>query len=345
MTITAGTNPGTVTITATAVNDNVSGSAELTIVPPKVESIKIKAPGYGLMSPDGSVSDYPKTLQLGVEITPSSVKPALKWRSLEPSKATVDQNGLVTAVGHGPVMIEVEGDGVKAYNVLRVWKRSQVSWKAYIGTGQDRTQVDVIDRIGSYAFNVFDPAATYVNENGKTERSLGWMFQDRTTGEWYTPNTTLPSNFKINYANEYSVDYTPVGPGSGTATVDMGIGSPCTVFLSCIPNSISFVSDSKKVLMNVENNGTVTLSKSAITSGRTYNIYVNPGASYDGTYRSGLVDFKCSDSSILDNPTNGYDDQVWLGTSTKAGTYKFTAVNNVYGSLNIGDVSFTLIIK
>jgi hypothetical protein len=97
--------------------------------------------------------------------------------------------------------------------------------------------------------------------------------------------------------------------------------------------------------MNVENNGTVTLSKSAITSGRTYNIYVNPGASYDGTYRSGLVDFKCSDSSILDNPTNGYDDQVWLGTSTKAGTYKFTAVNNVYGSLNIGDVSITLIIK
>lgn len=344
MKVTAGGVPGEVTITATSLNDNVSGSAELTIVPPVAESIKINAPGYGLMSPDGSVSDYPKTLQLEAEITPSSAKPTLKWRSLEPSKATVDQNGLVTAVGHGAVMIEVEGDGVKTYTLLRVWKKSQVSWKAYSDLSGSKTQVNIIDRIGSWAFDVSDPSATYINENGKSERCTSWMFQNRTTGQYHTPKITLPSNFKINYSTEYSVDYSPVGPGSGTATVDMGIGSPCTVTLSCIPKSVSFVSDAKKVLMNVENNGTVTLSRSAISSG-TYDIYVNPGAAYDGTYGSGHVNFKCSDSSLLHNPTNGYSDMVKLSSSTKTGTYTFTAVNNVYGSLNIGDVSFTLIIK
>ena len=104
MKITAGENPGTVTITATAVNDNVSGSAELTITPPAIKSIDVKVPAqfpYDYICPDGSVTGYPKTVQLTAEITPSIAANGRKvtWKSFDTSRATVDENGLVTATG------------------------------------------------------------------------------------------------------------------------------------------------------------------------------------------------------------------------------------------------------
>ena len=180
MTITAGTNPGTVTITATAVNDNVSGSAELTITPPTITGLKVKGVSkfpYDYICPDGSVTGYPKTVQLTAEITPSIAANGRKvtWRSFDTSRATVDENGLVTAKGHGAVMIQAECDGFKDDYIVVSWKKSEVQWMAY-NSGSDPEPLTSIEKPTSWGFYIYDPAHFYVDDKGKTRIATSTVY-------------------------------------------------------------------------------------------------------------------------------------------------------------------------
>ena len=343
MTITAGTNPGTVTITATAVNDNVSGSAELTITPPSIEGIKVKGPAafpYVFISPDGSVTGYPKTVQLTAEITPAVAANGRKvtWKSFDTSRATVDENGLVTAKGHGAVMIQAECDGFKAYRVVQSWRRSDVTWLAYSSV-MDNEVITSIEKPSSSWFTVWDPAFFYVDDKGKTKVADNCMLQ--TENGWYNIGITLPQGIFMNSSNYLglaSFDYTPTSEVTGTIAVDMGIGPRFSINVVHQVQSITARTSGGKELFTVAKGGTYTISRSSLPSTSTvYDIYHNTYSSYSSQTSASGGYYTCSNSSLISGGN------LKLSSSTPKGTYTFNV--SWPGKLNLGPVSFTLVIQ
>lgn len=123
-TITAGQQAGTVTVTATA--DGVSGTAEFEIVPPPLE-LQVTCDfgennSYCILCPDGSVGTFPKTGQLYLTANYDVDLSGAEWTSSKPAVASVDKNGLVTAVGHGwtDISAKVTGEYGEGTCTLRV---------------------------------------------------------------------------------------------------------------------------------------------------------------------------------------------------------------------------------
>ena len=343
MKITAGENPGTVTITATAVNDNVSGSAELTITPPAIKSIDVKVPAqfpYDYICPDGSVTGYPKTVQLTAEITPSIAANGRKvtWKSFDTSRATVDENGLVTAKGHGAVMIQAECDGFKDDYIVVSWKKSEVQWMAY-NSGSDPEPLTSIEKPSSWGFYIYDPAHFYVDDKGKTRIATSTVY--RTESGWYNIAYNVPQGIYI-YDAEYMgiaiLDYTPTSEVTGTITADMGIGPKFSINVVHKVQSITARTSGGKELFTVAKGGTYTISRSSLPSTSTvYDIYHNTYSSYSPQTSASGGYYTCSNSSLISGGN------LKLSSSTPKGTYTFNV--SWPGKLNLGPVSFTLVIQ
>lgn len=343
MKITAGENPGTVTITATAVNDNVSGSAELTITPPTITGLEVKGLSkfpYHNICPDGSVTDYPKTLQLTAEITPAVAANGRKvtWKSFDTSRATVDENGLVTAKGHGAVMIQAECDGFKDDFVVRSWKRSEVQWMAY-NSAYDPEPLTSIEKPSSWGFYIYDPAHFYVDDKGKTWPPLNTVYQ--TESGWYNITYNVPQGIHINDAEYLGIallDYTPTSEVTGTITADMGIGPRFSINVVHKVQSITARTSGGKELFTVAKGGTYTISRSSLPSTSTvYDIYHNTYSSYSPQTSASGGYYTCSNSSLISGGN------LKLSSSTPKGTYTFNV--SWPGKLNLGPVSFTLVIQ
>lgn len=343
MTITAGTNPGTVTITATAVNDNVSGSAELTITPPTITGLEVKGLSkfpYHNICPDGSVTDYPKTVQLTAEITPAVAANGRKvtWRSFDTSRATVDENGLVTAKGHGAVMIQAECDGFKDSYVVRSWKKSEVSWCAYTSSNSSGL-ITSIEKPSSFGFYIYDPAHFYVDDKGKTHAPVNTVYQ--TESGWYNITYNVPQGIYVNDAEYLGVallDYTPTSEVTGTITADMGIGPKFSINVVHKVQSITARTSGGKELFTVAKGGTYTINKSSLPSTSTvYDIYHNTYSSYSPQTSASGGYYTCSNSSLISGGN------LKLSSSTPKGTYTFNV--SWPGKLNLGPVSFTLVIQ
>ena len=342
MTITAGTNPGTVTITATAVNDNVSGSAELTITPPTITGLKVigssKFP-YSYICPDGSVTGYPKTVQLTAEITPSIAANGRKvtWKSFDTSRATVDENGLVTAKGHGAVMIQAECDGFKDDFIVVSWKKSEVQWRAY-NSSSDPEPLTSIEKPSSWGFYIYDPAHFYVDDKGKTRMATSTVY--RTESGWYNIIYNVPQGIHL-YDAEYRgvaiLDYAPTCELTGTITADMGIGPKFSINVVHKVQSITAMSDGEE-LFTVAKGGTYTINRSSLPYFSTvYSIYHNTYSSYSSKTSASGGYYTCSNSSLISNGNLN------LSSSTPKGTYTFNV--SWPGKLNLGPVSFTLVIQ
>lgn len=343
MKITAGENPGTVTITATAVNDNVSGSAELTITPPAIKSIDVKVPAqfpYDYICPDGSVTGYPKTVQLTAEITPSIAANGRKvtWKSFDTSRATVDENGLVTAKGHGAVMIQAECDGFKDDYIVVSWKKSEIQWMAY-NSGSDPEPLTSIEKPSSWGFYIYDPAHFYVDDKGKTRIATSTVY--RTESGWYNIAYNVPQGIYI-YDAEYMgiaiLDYTPTSEVTGTITADMGIGPRFSINVVHKVQSITARTSGGKELFTVAKGGTYTINRSSLPSTSTvYDIYHNTYSSYSPQTSASGGYYTCSNSSLISGGN------LKLSSSTPKGTYTFNV--SWPGKLNLGPVSFTLVIQ
>jgi len=343
MKITAGENPGTVTITATAVNDNVSGSAELTITPPAIKSIDVKVPAqfpYDYICPDGSVTGYPKTVQLTAEITPSIAANGRKvtWKSFDTSRATVDENGLVTAKGHGAVMIQAECDGFKDDYIVVSWKKSEIQWMAY-NSGSDPEPLTSIEKPSSWGFYIYDPAHFYVDDKGKTRIATSTVY--RTESGWYNIAYNVPQGIYI-YDAEYMgvaiLDYTPTSEVTGTITADMGIGPKFSINVVHKVQSITARTSGGKELFTVAKGGTYTINRSSLPSTSTvYDIYHNTYSSYSSKTSASGGYYTCSNSSLISGGN------LKLSSSTPKGTYTFNV--SWPGKLNLGPVSFTLVIQ
>lgn len=341
MTITAGTNPGTVTITATAVNDNVSGSAELTITPLAVESIKISCPKefpYGHMSPDGSVSNYPNTMQLTAEISPVAATGKITWKSYDTSRATVDENGLVTAKGHGAVLIVAECNGVKARKIINSFKKSAVKWSTYSHLYQSycTEKTECYKPYGGDDFYVSDPAAWYLTEDGSKKTSSGFYYY--TAGDFYAPKvTTLPSGINVRHIERDNLDYVVSKAVDDYIVLDMGIGSPVSFH---IKSGIKSFTIGDIVTIQAGKTGTISRSTLPKTS-MTYIIYANGTTAFDSTYHTSMYgnsNYTCSNADLI------YDGwKLKLSSSTPTGTYVITFASQDYESGS--PVTFTLVIQ
>lgn len=97
-----GNNLGKATITATT-PDGGAASVELEVVRPVVESVSIDQSGPITLHPGEQCA-------LTITYTPADAAAALTWRSNNNNVATVDENGMVTAVAEGSTTVYVTTD-------------------------------------------------------------------------------------------------------------------------------------------------------------------------------------------------------------------------------------------
>lgn len=343
MTITAGDTPGKVTLTATATGNEVSGSAELTITPPVATGIKVKrVNGNGAeccISPDGSFSQ-PKTVQLIAEITPAAAQNnKVTWKSHNTTRATVDQNGVVTAIGHGGVLIEAECDGVKGYITIGSVRKSSAMWVAYNTNPYFTNSYEItsLTRVfGGASFVVIDPAGLIINQDGKSDYVGMYPIVN---GQFYQPKVTFPANVVQLSDTEtlssccYITMSIRGAHSAAPITVDMGYGNPVTVSLI---SGIKSFTLTYVVPQHVNNGETITIKRPKYYADE-YTIFANMGQ-YDPTESSLTRTVYCINSGTT-NLVDGYT--LTISPTTPKGSYVISVDPKHYAD----PASFTLIIE
>lgn len=343
MRVTAGESPGKVTLTATATGNEVVGSAELIITPPVAEKIMVKrVNGNGAeccISPDGSFSQ-PKTVQLIAEITPAAAKDnKVTWKSHDTSRATVDQDGVVTAIGHGGVLIEAECDGVKDYIQIGSVKKSSVIWVAYNTSPYFTNSYEItsLTRVfGGASFAIADPAGKIIDQNGRS--SYVGMYP-MVNGQFYQPKVTFPANvIQLSDTETTSgccyITMSIKGAHSASPiTVDMGYGNTVTVSLTSGIKSFTL----KDVVPQHVNNGETITIKRPTYYPDEYTIFANMGQ-FDSTESSLTQIVDCINSGTT-NLVDGCT--LTISPTTPKGTYVISVDPKHYAD----PASFTLIVQ
>ena len=346
MIITAGDSPGKVTLTATAAGNEAVGSAELTITPPVATVIKVKrVNGNGAeccISPDGSFSQ-PKTVQLIAEITPAAAQNnKVTWKSHNTSRATVDQNGVVTAIGHGGVLIEAECDGVKGYITIGSVRKSSAMWVAYDTNPYftNAYEITSLTRVfGGASFAIADPAGKIIDQNGRS--SYVGMYP-MVNGQFYQPKVTFPANVvQLSDTETLSsccyVTMSIRGAHSAAPiTVDMGYGNEVTVDLTSGIKTFSLLyGTSQEPSHTVANGGTITLERQSWDY--SYQIYANLNQYVFNDWGQSVTgSFINSGATTLVNGS-----KLTITSTTPKGTYLISVDPNQYNE----PASFTLVIK
>ena len=110
-----------------------------------------------------------KTLQLGTVITPENATiPQVTWSSRNPNVATVDENGLVTGVSRGDVVIEAKTtDGTK------------LTATYYMGVTQDVTEITIREEDVTVATNRSAPQLhVQIMPQNASNRKVTWTSSD-----------------------------------------------------------------------------------------------------------------------------------------------------------------------
>lgn len=352
MLLTTGLTPGTVTLKATAINEEISGSVQLEIT----EAVDLFCPPdapEGHICPDGSFDGYPKSITM-IPCFPSSVNTeSIKWKSYDTSRATVDENGTVTAVGHGAVLIEASVGEVTIQRLVRSFKKSSILWKAY--TPESRNLDDYVESVhkeisstigmaGYTSFWVIDGAAWY-----KTSRAdqLDKNFYPKVNGVYPLPEVSSTTKaIAVNVLDQFPrlVECRPSVVGSGEVAVDMGIGEILTKKMDAKVTSVSFVEYhfSYESCITIANGGTYTFSKSrdGESAGYDHIFYANYSNEYDcRLHSSRRIYLDCSPEEYR----FGEHDEYLLWDSKyfpKPGTFTFTFRSHPDG-FDPGEVTFT----
>ena len=295
-TITAGQQAGNVTVTATA--DGVSGTAEFEIVPPPLEVNVLGDFGgnnvYRFLSPDASVGSFPKTAQLSLTANYDVDLSEAEWTSSNPAVASVDKNGLVTAVGHGWTDISakvttVYGEGTGTLRVRSV-KGGSLAFKT-VRYDWDYNKVETADMSTP---NYLDFNFEIVETSFMSDSEMHYVFLWDELGISFRASSSDPALIvSVSTLEPYIVWLKASSPLKQTAKITLtpNFGQSFTVTSRISIGSISIVGyKTGKVYATVLNGGKTNVTIPTGTSAESLLAFINVGDSYDPVTSMGIND-------------------------------------------------------
>ena len=295
-TITAGQQAGNVTVTATA--DGVSGTAEFEIVPPPLEVNVLGDFGgnnvYRFLSPDASVGSFPKTAQLSLTANYDVDLSEAEWTSSNPAVASVDKNGLVTAVGHGWTDISakvttVHGEGTGTLRVRSV-KGGSLAFKT-VRYDWDYHKVETADMSTP---NYLDFNFEIVETSFMSDSEMHYVFLWDELGISFRASSSDPALIvSVSTIEPYIVWLKASSPLKQPAkiTLTSNFGQSLTVNSRISIGSISIVGyKTGKVYATVLNGGKTNVTIPTGTSAESLLAFINVGDSYDPVTSMGIND-------------------------------------------------------
>ena len=287
-TITAGNQAGTVTVRATA--DGVSGTAEFEIVPPPLELDVLGDFGENngtFLSPDGSVRSFQKTAQLSLKANYDVDLSEVEWTSSNPAVATVDNNGLVTAAGHGWTDITakvttIHGEGTGSLRVRSVKGSSFSFYTERYDFDVKRIQTTDMSTTRPSRFNFFIKEKSFANDT-ELPHYLLWETCDFSF-EASSDNSKITAT-----VNTYEPDVVWLSASeaaSANITLTPNYGQPLRVTSTMGFGSVSFVGvETGNVYATVLNGKSVEFF---YPSDENVYLLCNPGTSYNPVTADGF---------------------------------------------------------
>ena len=341
-TITAGQQAGTVTVTATA--DGVSGTAEFEIVPPPLELGVTGDFGnnnyYRFLSPDASVGKYPKTAQLSLTANYDVDLSEAEWISSNPAVASVDKNGLVTAVGHGWTDISakvttVHGEGTGTLRVRSV-KGGSLAFKT-VRYDWDYHKVETADMSTP---NYLDFNFEIVETSFMSDSEMHYVFLWDELGISFRASSSDPALIvSVSTLEPYIVWLKASSPLKQPAKITLtpNFGQSFTVTSRISIGSISIVGyKTGKVYATILNGGKAHVPIPTGTSAESLHAFINVGDSYDpvtsmkindGPYDGGWTatkDGKQASLPFYGSSLNSTASKEYVVSTTALGGFSFT---------------------
>ena len=341
-TITAGQQAGNVTVTATA--DGVSGTAEFEIVPPPLEVNVLGDFGgnnvYRFLSPDASVGSFPKTAQLSLTANYDVDLSEAEWTSSNPAVASVDKNGLVTAVGHGWTDISakvttVYGEGTGTLRVRSV-KGGSLAFKT-VRYDWDYHKVETADMSTP---NYLDFNFEIVETSFMSDSEMHYVFLWDELGISFRASSSDPALIvSVSTLEPYIVWLKASSPLKQPAkiTLTSNFGQSLTVNSRISIGSISIVGyKTGKVYATVLNGGKTNVTIPTGTSAESLHAFINVGDSYDpvtsmkindGPYDGGWTatkDGKQASLPFYGSSLNSTASKEYVVSTTALGGFSFT---------------------
>ena len=341
-TITAGQQAGTVTVTATA--DGVSGTAEFEIVPPPLEVNVLGDFGgnnvYRFLSPDASVGSFPKTAQLSLTANYDVDLSEAEWTSSNPAVASVDKNGLVTAVGHGWTDISakvttVHGEGTGTLRVRSV-KGGSLAFKT-VRYDWDYHKVETADMSTP---NYLDFNFEIVETSFMSDSEMHYVFLWDELGISFRASSSDPALIvSVSTLEPYIVWLKASSPLKQPAKITLtpNFGQSFTVTSRISIGSISIVGyKTGKVYATILNGGKAHVPIPTGTSAESLHAFINVGDSYDpvtsmkindGPYDGGWTatkDGKQASLPFYGSSLNSTASKEYVVSTTALGGFSFT---------------------
>ena len=341
-TITAGQQAGNVTVTATA--DGVSGTAEFEIVPPPLEVNVLGDFGgnnvYRFLSPDASVGSFPKTAQLSLTANYDVDLSEAEWISSNPAVASVDKNGLVTAVGHvwtdiSAKVTTVYGEGTGTLRVRSV-KGGSLAFKT-VRYDWDYHKVETADMSTP---NYLDFNFEIVETSFMSDSEMHYVFLWDELGISFRASSSDPALIvSVSTLEPYIVWLKASSPLKQPAKITLtpNFGQSFTVTSRISIGSISIVGyKTGKVYATILNGGKAHVPIPTGTSAESLHAFINVGDSYDpvtsmkindGPYDGGWTatkDGKQASLPFYGSSLNSTASKEYVVSTTALGGFSFT---------------------
>lgn len=280
-TITAGNQAGKVTVSATA--DGVTGTAEFEIVPPPLEldvSGDFGENNGTFLSPDGSVGSFQKTAQLGLKTNYDVDLSEVEWTSSNPAVATVDKNGLVTAVGHGWTDITAKvttthGEGTVSLRVRSVKGSSFSFYTERYDFNVKRKQTTDMSTTRPSGFNFFIKENSFANDT----ELMQYLLWDKCDFTFKASSDNSKITATVNTYEPDVVWLSASEAASANITLTSNYGQTLRVTSTMGLKSVSFVGvETGNVYGTVQNGNSVEFF---YPSDENVYLLCNPGTSYN----------------------------------------------------------------
>ena len=276
-----GVKSGSVTVKATTV-DGIVGESTLTINSPVLKLSLIKndelniSTSLNIICPDQSVKNFSSTLPLTLSCNDPEVDlNEIEWKSSNESAATVDNNGLVTAKGHGFSDISATVKGQTATMRVRSVKSSGFKFSVAnpkdfkisttsIATPKKKVNTRYIDEVFKDDDDMFD---------------ISYFWEK--VGQSFSALSSNNNAISVVNTGEVDVLYLQADvPSNATISITPKYGSPISISVKMSFESMTFIgSSSGKVYGTVQNNGSANITQTG--SSEMIKAYCNVGSSYD----------------------------------------------------------------